>query len=123
MARVDFSNARLEFITNSTQSGGGKKTYTTTYAMPLGVNTNNFYNATGTGGHSIASVGKAILVDTPTKWVCNYSGSFTESGTEIYLVCAYTQGYGNWAVAKITNISFSADDDFDFNIEITYSGD
>lgn len=123
MARVDFSNARIEFVTGSGEISGGNRTYTTPYGMPLGFYSDLFSDRTGTGATSIANVGRAITTNTSTKWVCNYSGTFTQSGSVIYLICAYTQGYGNWAVAKITNISYSVGDDFDFDIEITYSGE
>lgn len=125
MARIDFSNARLEFITDGTQSGGGNKTYTTYYGRPLGVKSASFAKTLNTYNlDSIATVGKSILMDTPTKWVCNYAGTFTQSGDTIYIADANTQGYMYWGVLKITNIpTFDVGDDFDFNIEITYSGD
>lgn len=123
MARVSFNNARIEFITDGAQSGYGNRTYSTTYGKPLGaygelVASLNTYDI-----DSVATYGKAIMVDTPTKWVCNYSGTFTKSGSVIYIAVAYTQGVRYWGVLKITNISFSEGDEFDFDIEITYSGD
>lgn len=119
MATVDFSNATLEFLPSENE-----RTYTTGHGKPLGVNSASFAKRLHTYDlDSVASVGKAVVTDTPSKWVCNYVGTFTQEGTEIYIVDAYTQGYGYWGVIKITNISFAVGDDFDFDIEITYSGD
>lgn len=123
MARVSFNNAQIEFITDGAQSAYGTRTYTTEYGKPLGaygelVASLNTYDI-----DSVATYGKAIMTNTPTKWVCNFSGTFTKNGNVIYIADAYTQGIRYWGVLKISNISFSEGDDFDFDIEINYSGD
>ena len=130
MATVDFSNAKIEFIESYKEGLPYDTAYIYNYDLydngfgtPLGVNSNSFAASLHTYNlDSIANVGKAEITNTPTKWVCNYAGTFTKSGNKIYIAIAYTQGIMMWGILKITNISFSEGDDFDFDIEIDYSG-
>ena len=105
MAEVDFSHARIQPWSNNS------KNPTTSASVSLGGMT-DLYNS------SIQSISSTItrtnLVDQQKQLVYQYSGSFTASGIEFYLVAYDGSSYNGW---KISNISFNSGDTFIFQIQ------
>ena len=103
MAEVDFSNARITplNITNSINPTTGID-----LSLSSGVYSSSWANIV-TGG-SITR-----LINTGNQLVFLYRGTFTASGTELYVGAGYTNYNYGW---KISNISFNSGDTYIFKI-------
>ena len=105
MAEVDFSHARIEPWSNNSNNP------TTSACVSLAGMTDLFNS-------SIQSISSTItrtnLVNQQKQLVYQYSGRFTASGTEFYLVAYDGSFYNGW---KVSNISFSSGDNFIFQIK------
>lgn len=106
MAQVDFSNAVLDVY--GTQKPMEVGAYMSFYR------TGTLYNLAGT---AVSSGSQSKITDTPSKVSILFSGSFTASGTEFYIVYYADKPY--W---KVSNISFSSGDTYSFIIDIETSG-
>ena len=107
MARVDFSNATIEFLNSAMYGkaymgldGGGGSSYIGLYDSG---------NNSITSGHTVATVPN-------TKgFTVTRTGTFTESGTEFY-IRSYVSGTG--ISARISNVIFQSGDTYSFDINI-----
>ena len=107
MADVDFSNAVLEPVS-------GQKPLTR--PLMLGIaRTPTLYDAQDTA--IVTGQAFSTLENTSTKYSLLFSGTFTASGTEFYIV--YSQNDKVW---KVSNISFASGDIYSFVIDIETSG-
>ena len=105
MAQVDFSNAR---ITPTTNPWGHSANPTGTEYANLNVS-NGIYDASGNG--LVSNFSMNILKNANRQFVFLWSGTFTASGTEFYIVSS--SGYSAW---KVSNITFNAGDTYTFSI-------
>lgn len=107
MADVDFSNATMQPYSNY-----APMTYSEYLAFyrsaPL-------YNSSGSGITS--NYARTIVSDTASMFSYLFTGTFTASGTEFYI------GWSSSALVwKVSNISFSAGDNYSFIVDIEVEG-
>lgn len=103
MAVVDFTNAVLDV-------NGAEKPLTHSDFMEL---RHYFF----VNGSQVSAPTFNVVTNTPTKVSIRYTGTFNSSGTEFYIAYTTTQG-----TFKVSNISFSSGDSYDFIIDIEVSG-
>ena len=101
MAEVDFSNAIIEPIIS-----GNINSSSSEY---LNLNTSGIKNSNGTS--IVTSNSKTVLINEKKQFLILYQGTFTESGTELYVSASVYSGW--W---RIRNISFSSGDTYTFQI-------
>lgn len=104
MAQVDFSNAIIEPIIS------GNVNSSSNYYLNL----NNGTLANGSGNSIVTSNSKNVLINEKKQFLILYQGTFTASGTEIYIRAS---DYSGWW--RIRNISFSSGDTYLFQINAT----
>lgn len=102
MAQVDFTNARIAPATL-----GGSNPTKNAY---LNLNTTALVDASD--NVIVSGYSSQLIKNEQKQFVYMYSGTFTTSGTECYLRYATTSGW--W---KISNITFSSGDTYQFSIK------
>lgn len=106
MAFVDFSNAVLTPIERNPMQYGN-----------LCLDHSTFYNSGEQGANAITTNHTMqIVVDVPTQKSFVHTGTFTASGTELYLY-----GGSNYNAIKVSNISFQAGDTFSVRFDAIVS--
>lgn len=114
MADVDFSHAVLDvFQGNATVNPRNPFPYSYFYL--------NNGSLTNTSAGMVSSGSARIITDTPSKVSILYTGTFSASGTEFLIACAWESGgwYASWIVS---NISFSNGDAYSFIVDVETSG-
>lgn len=109
MAQVDFSNAVLSPL----QIGS----YVPLDNSYIGLWLSNSIVICDSNKTQIASASISKAIDVAKNFLVIFSGTFTASGTELYL--KYGTGSGDNMWWKITNISFNSGDTFIFQINAT----
>lgn len=100
MAEVDFSNARITPIRNTSNN-------MSFYYINLPRGLRNCFDVSS---NTIGTLNGQVITNRQKQAVLLYQGSFTASGTEFYMA---NSGGGWW---KISNISFQSGDTFIFKI-------
>lgn len=113
MATVDFSNAEIE--PNPDYSGS---IISLQYLQML--NLLAVHAEDENGNSVVSSITNRNAGSSVNTLSVGYSGVFSTSGTEFYL--GGTSDLGKKMVWKITGVSFSSGDDFDFIIDAVISG-
>lgn len=103
MAQVDFSNAKIEPLTDDTWGWADFR-----------LNTNTFYDKVAQGSSVSTAIIVEVINDTATKKSFQYSGRFTKSGTEFYFA-GTNNNRKSW---RVYNISFDIGDVYAFIIDI-----
>ena len=106
MARVDFSNARIEFL--------NKNVYNASYWALTGLGGTNFYKLYDSEGIAIASGNTPTVVPNDKGFTVTRTGTFTASGTEFYLHYNTTPNQ----ICRISNIAFMEGDTYSFDIKV-----
>lgn len=102
MAQVDFSNAVLD-------ANSGKPMKSGNYLLLA--STSYLYNS---AGNIVSTPTVSVITNTPAKVSILFTGTFNQSGTEVFL--------GNMTLWRASNISFSNGDTYSFIIDIETSG-
>lgn len=111
MAEVDFSHARIQPYTDTTFLPSWTRLNPTALSN-VALDQRNLLDISGT---TISSATVTKIKDAQKQIVYQYSGTFTASGTEFYLLPAWGGTYiTGW---KVSNISFSAGDTYQFSIK------
>ena len=110
MAIVDFSNAVLDV--NPDILGGWTPNDCTYVGLAY---SGGLYDS---NGNRVGGSTREIILNTPTKVSVLYTGAFSASGTEFYLIY---NGI-NLKPWKVSNISFNNGDGYSFVIDIEVSG-
>jgi len=110
MAQIDFTNATLDaYIGKPMTQGSYMKINSALYLYD-------------TSGNNIsASASRSIILNTPAKVSIQYTGTVNASGTEFLLGVSKTSNIIDFAW-KVSNVSFSSGDAYDFIVDIETSG-
>lgn len=110
MAQIDFTNATLDaYIGNPLTQGSYMRV-------------NSSASLFDSSGNIISTGGiKTIILNTPAKVSIQYTGSMTASGTSFLIGVSTSGGSINFAW-KVSNVSFSSGDTYDFIVDIETSG-
>lgn len=106
MARVDFSNATIEFLS--------KDIYNQAYWALHGAGGTNFYKLYNSEGIPIANGNPPTAVPNDKGFTVTRTGTFTNSGTEFYLHYNVTPN----KICRISNIVFREGDTYSFDIKV-----
>ena len=111
MAIIDFSNATIDVYAGKPMTRGSY----------MGVNSSA--SLLDLDGTTVISSGglKSIILNTPSKVSIQYTGSVNASGTSFLIGASSSGGSINngW---KVSNVSFSSGDTYDFIVDIETSG-
>lgn len=117
MAEVDFSNARIEPYAYTPIGSTHYNPVNPTYRENVSLNQSTLYSRDF--GTIIAPGAKVTqLVNLQKQLIYLYQGTFTQSGTEFYILNYSGSGYMStcW---RVSNISFNSGDTYTFTINAT----
>ena len=110
MAQIDFTNATLDAYIGNPMAQGSY----------LRMNADSYLYDTS-GNNISASASRSVILNTPAKASVQYTGTVNASGTEFLLGVQKSSNTITFAW-KVSNVSFSSGDTYDFIVDIETSG-
>ena len=121
MAQVDFSNANIEIISGAyplNQFWMSLQSAVSSWGSPKLTNSSD-----KTVVYSTTSA--SVLTNTASKFSIRYTGTFgsnTPSGSTEFGICSKNINYTDTMCLKVTNVSFSSGDTYDFIVDVDVLG-